>query len=83
MQQIPHPTGAKKSATSRSLNSLQSFETSPDVANVRVSVVAALFSCHEDTIWRWAKEGRLTAKKIGPKVTVFNVGEIRHLLAAA
>lgn len=74
--------GGKKAAASiRILETLQSFDTLADSANVRVTSAAAIMGCSVDTVWRWAKEKRLNAKKLGPKITVFNVGEIRRLLS--
>jgi len=74
-------SGKKAAANSRVSATLQNFSVMDDAANVRVAGAAAIMGCSVDTIWRWAKEKRLNAKKLGPKITVFNVGEIRRLLA--
>lgn len=60
---------------------LKNFDTLPDTANVRQPVVEALFACSSATIWRWAKAGIIPApRKIAPRVTVWNVGELRAAL---
>lgn len=61
--------------------SLKYFDALPDTANVRQPVVEALFACSGPTVWRWAKKGIIPApRKIAPRVTVWNVGEIRSAL---
>ncbi len=32
------------------------------------------------TVWRYAKEGKLNAKKLSPRVTVFNIDDIENLI---
>lgn len=76
-------SGKKAAANSRVSDTLQNFSVMDDAANVRVTGAAAIMGCSVDTVWRWAKEKRLTANKLGPKITVFNVGEIRRLIAGA
>lgn len=64
-------------------DALRHFNTLPPDANVRAPVVAALFACSEVTIWRWAAAGKLPApQKLGPRVTAWNVGQIREALRA-
>jgi predicted DNA-binding transcriptional regulator AlpA len=59
--------------------SLRNFDSLPDSANARAPVVAALFGISEPSVWRWSKSGRLPKpKKIGVRVTVWNVGELRQ-----
>lgn len=60
---------------------LESFDKLPNTANVRQPVVEALFACSAPTVWRWAKKGLIPApRKIAPRVTVWNVGELRAAL---
>ena len=35
------------------------------------------------TVWRWARQGRLTPIKIGPRTTVFIESEVQALLTGA
>ena len=35
------------------------------------------------TVWRWARDGRLTPVKIGPRTTVFIESEVQALLSGA
>jgi len=83
MQKNTSVSNKQAAANGRISATLQNFDNLADSASVRVSGAAAVCGCSVDTIWRWAKDGRLTARKIGPKVTVFNVGEIRRLLSAS
>jgi len=58
---------------------LSQFDQLPDAAFVREPVVRAFFSCSHSTLWRWVKSGLIPQpKKIGPKNTVWNVGELRE-----
>jgi prophage regulatory protein len=60
------------------------FDKLPNSANVRVPVVAAWYGCSRDTVWRWARNGLIPQpKKIGPRVTAWNVGELRAALGGA
>lgn len=61
---------------------LEIFDTLPNSANVRLPVVGSLFGVSRVTVWRWTKEGRLP-KPHRPSygVTVWNVGDLRQLLA--
>lgn len=64
-------------------DSLRLFNSLPPDANVRAPVVAALFACSEVTIWRWSAAGRLPSPRtLGPRVTAWNVGELREALRA-
>lgn len=70
-----------KSATPPLPNALTQFDILPDTANVRQPVVEALFACSASTVWRWSKKGILPApRKLAPRVTVWNVGELRAAL---
>lgn len=60
---------------------LESFDKLPNTANVRQPVVEALFACSSATVWRWSKDGIIPApRKLAPRVTVWNVGELRAAL---
>ncbi len=60
---------------------LRHFDSLPDSANVRLPVVAALFACASATVWRRVKLGTLpTPRKLGARVTAWNVGELRRVL---
>lgn len=62
---------------------LKYFDELPDSALVRQPIVEALFSCSNATIWRWSKKGIIPApRKISPRVTVWNVGELRAAIKA-
>jgi len=62
--------------------SLADFERLPNSANVRLPVVQALFACSDETIRRYVKAGRIPApRKLGPRITAWNVGELRLALA--
>lgn len=64
-------------------DALRNFDSLPDSAAVRLPVVCGLTSAAPATVWRMSADGRLPApRKIGPKVTVWNVGELRQKLNA-
>lgn len=68
--------------TSNTLDALKNFDSLPDSANVREPVVCALYGFSHGTLWNYAKLGIIPApRKIGPRVTVWNVGELRRSLA--
>jgi len=61
---------------------LTNFAELPDDAHVRVPVVAALFACSENSVWRRSRLGLIPAPvKIGPQMTAWNVGALRTALA--
>lgn len=63
---------------------LANWQDLPDDAHVRVDVVAALFACSTNTIWRRSKQpgGDLPAPvRLSPGVTAWNVGALRRRLA--
>lgn len=63
--------------------SLQFFDQLPESANVRLPVVKALFACSPATVWRGVKSGRIPKpKKLSPRTTGWNVGELRQALAS-
>lgn len=65
-------------------DALASFDTLPDSAFVRLPVVQALHGgVSDETIRRRVKSGELPQpKKFGPRLIVFNVGELRRAMAA-
>ncbi len=74
---------ATKRGTQSIQDALRLFSSLPPDASVRAPVVALLFACSEVTIWRWAAAGKLPApQKLGPRVTAWNVGQIREALRA-
>lgn len=61
---------------------LAEFDTLPNAAHVRLPVVQALYACSDETIRRRVKAGQIPApRKLGPRVTAWNVGELRAALA--
>ena len=59
------------------------FDVLPGSAFVRISVLVAILGCSKATIWRWVKASKFPSpKKLGPRITVWNVAEIRKVLAA-
>jgi predicted DNA-binding transcriptional regulator AlpA len=61
---------------------LQNFDSLPDAANVRQPVVEGLYACSGPTVWRRVKDGSIPApRKLSPRVTCWNVGELRRALA--
>ena len=60
---------------------LQHFDKLPNSASARVRDVAALFSISIPTAWRWARDGRLPAPTRRGGVTLFNVGDLRRVMA--
>ena len=64
-------------------DALKNFDSLPDSANVRQKVVQALFCCSAATVWRMVKRGTLPApRKLSERVTAWNVGALRKVLAA-
>lgn len=63
-------------------DALKNFDLLPDSAHVRLPVVKGLKDCSASTVWRDSKAGRLPPpKKLSPRVTAWNVGELRKALA--
>lgn len=59
------------------------FDALPASGFVRLHYVLLLFACSRATVWRWVKSGKLPApKKLSPRVTAWNVGELRAALSA-
>ena len=64
--------------------SLANFESLPDSAFIDVFLVALLFDCSTNTVWRRSKVGILPAPiRVSPQQTRWRVGEIRQALASA
>lgn len=59
---------------------LRDFDTLPGSANVRLPVVAALFSISPATVWRWCRAGLLPNPTHIGGVTFWNVHELRARL---
>lgn len=59
------------------------FDTMPDSALVRVTVVRGLFGCSDASVWRRVKSGALPRPiKLSPRITAWRVGELREKLKA-
>ncbi len=64
--------------------SLANFNVLPDSALIDVALVALLFDCSTNTVWRRSKVGILPAPiRVSPQQTRWRVGEIRQALASA
>ena len=46
---------------------------------LRAKEVAQYLSIGLSTVWQYSAQGRLTAKKLSPKVTVFDIDEVNSL----
>lgn len=87
---MPPSAAEKLVAPARASNStrandtlLADFDALPDSAHVRLPILKALLACSSATVWRWSKESRIPApKKLGPRVSAWNIGELRRALAA-
>ena len=67
----------------KQLDTLKFFDELPDSAFVRLPVVKGLLGCSSSTIWRSVKSGRIPVpKKLSPRTTGWNVGELRQSLAS-
>lgn len=61
---------------------LKNFDDLPNTANVRLPVVQSLYGCSTASIWRGVKDGRIPKpRKLSPRTTCWNVGELRQALA--
>lgn len=59
------------------------WDKRPDAALVDVKVVAALLDVHPNSVWRFARSGKLPAPvKLSEFSTRWRVGDIRKALAA-
>lgn len=63
---------------------LAQFDNLPDSAYIRLPVLKRLYGVSSATIWRGVKAGRIPKpRKLSPRTTCWNVGELRQALAAA
>lgn len=63
---------------------LKNFDSLPDSASVRQPIVQALYACSSASVWRGVSAGRIPKpRKLSPRTTCWNVGELRAALAAA
>ena len=63
---------------------LAMFDQLPDSASVRQPVVQALYACSAASVWRGVHAGRIPKpRKLSPRTTCWNVGELRQSLAKA
>ena len=61
---------------------LINFDQLPNIANVRLSVVMALYGISSATVWRNVKNGNIPKPhKLTARTTVWNVGELRAALS--
>ena len=74
---------AAESRIKRHADTLRGFDDLPNSALVRPAVAKDLLGISLPTLWRWCKEGRLHAVKIGAGSTGIRAGELRSLLAGA
>jgi len=58
----------------------QSFDHLPDSANVRLPTVKKLYGASSATIWRHAGKTIPAPRKLTPRITAWNVGELRLAL---
>ncbi len=48
---------------------------------IRINEMLELYGCSRATLWRWVKSGKVPApKKLGERITAWQVGEIREAL---
>ena len=50
---------------------------------MRVKQIAEHFSIGKSTVWLYAKQGKITPKKISDRVTLFEVAEVEKALIGA
>jgi predicted DNA-binding transcriptional regulator AlpA len=75
---------SQQSKTNLIPESLRNFDLLPDSASVRQPVVQSLYACSPASVWRGVKAGRIPRpRKLSPRITCWNVGELRAALAAA
>lgn len=46
---------------------------------LRAKEIAKYYGVGLSTVWWWSKQGKLTPKKVSPRVTVFDVAEVEAL----
>lgn len=66
------------------IRELAEFESLPDSALVDDRIVAGVFGCSRNTVWRRGKAGGIWPRpiKVSDQQTRFRVGDIRKALAA-
>ena len=61
---------------------LVTFESLPDISNVRLPVVMGLYGVSSATVWRGVKNGKIPKpRKLTSRTTCWNVGELRNALS--
>ncbi|MDI1361512.1 AlpA family phage regulatory protein [Methylotenera sp.] len=64
-------------------DALKHFDSLPDSASVRLPVVQGLYACSPASVWRGVAAGRIPKpRKLSPRTTCWQVGELRAALAA-
>ncbi len=64
-------------------DNLSQFDQLPDCAFVRQPAVQKLFACSAATVWRYVATCRIPKpRKLSHRVTVWNVGQLRAVLAS-
>jgi len=62
-------------------DALSYFDNLPNSSNVRLPVVMVIYGISSASVWRNVKLGYIPKpRKLTPRTTVWNVGEIRHAL---
>jgi predicted DNA-binding transcriptional regulator AlpA len=62
---------------------LKNFDNQPASGFIRLPVLMRLYSVSAPTIWRGVKKGTIPKPvKLSERVTAWNIGEIRSVLAA-
>ncbi len=63
-------------------SALRDFDQLPNAAHVRQPVVKALIGCSDATLWRRVADGGLPRPhRLSPRVSAWNVGELRRALS--
>lgn len=62
-------------------DTLTNIDFLPPSACVRLPTVEGFLGVSTATVWRMVKAGKLNPRKLSARVTVFNVGELRSLVA--
>ncbi len=61
-------------------SALSNFDQFPNSAHIRLPVVCALLGVSSATVWRMVKAGAIKTRKLTPRTTTFNVGELRAVI---
>lgn len=63
-------------------DALENFDRLPNSANVAQPVMEGLYGCSSATVWRRVKDGTIPQpRKLSPRCTRWNVGELRAALS--